>query len=167
MEMTDENKTVMKIGNNNSQYINLLDSVKSKYIKILTFSFLDEKYKLDLIKYNLKLQELLEININTYKKISESIKIGKKDGYCRIYDLYEMSLKFEGEYKNGKKNGKGREFYRSYGISRSDYYSDISGSELKFEGEYLNGKRNGKGKEYDDKGNLIFEGEYKNGKIFK
>ena len=60
---------------------------------------------------------------------------------------------FKGEYLNGERNGKGKE----YG------YED----KLVFEGEYLNGKRNGKGKEYDINGKLIYEGEYLNGKIKK
>ena len=52
---------------------------------------------------------------------------------------------------NGKRNGKGKEYYKN--------------GELIFEGEYLNGKRwNGKGKEYDDKGRVKFKGEYLNGK---
>ena len=46
-------------------------------------------------------------------------------------------LIFEGEYLNGKRNGKGKEYY----------YFD---GKLKFEGEYLNGERNGKGKEYNE-----------------
>ena len=54
-------------------------------------------------------------------------------------------LEFEGEYLNGKRNGKGKE------------YDDFDGR-LIFEGEYLNGKRHGKGKEYKD-GELIYEGE--------
>jgi len=81
---------------------------------------------------------------------------------------YDCTLKFEGEYLNGKKNGKGNEYYYD--------------GKLKFEGEYLNGKRwngkgynkngiiefeikigNGKGKEYYDNGKLKFEGEYLNG----
>ena len=41
---------------------------------------------------------------------------------------------FEGEYLNGERNGKGKE-YNIFG-------------KLEFEGEYLNGERNGKGKEY-------------------
>ena len=41
-------------------------------------------------------------------------------------------LYFEGEYLNGKINGKGKEYY--------------SKNQLKFEGEYLNGK-NGMGKD--------------------
>ena len=59
-------------------------------------------------------------------------------------------LKFEGEYLNGKRNGKGKEYYDN--------------GDLLFEGEYLNGKRNGKGKEYYYNGDLLFEGEYLNGK---
>ena len=51
---------------------------------------------------------------------------------------------FEGEYLNGKRNGKGKE------------YND---SKLKFEGEYLNGNR-WIGKEYNyDNGQLEFEGK--------
>ena len=49
--------------------------------------------------------------------------------------LSGSKLIFEGEYLNGERIGKGKE-YGCYG-------------ELIFEGEYLNGKRNGKGKEYD------------------
>ena len=47
---------------------------------------------------------------------------------------------FEGEYLNGKRNGKGKEYYDN--------------GKLTFEGEYLNGKRNGKGREYDYNGKL-------------
>ena len=58
---------------------------------------------------------------------------------------------FEGEYLNGERNGKGKE------------YND---DKLLFEGEYLNGKRwNGKVNENNNDGKLIFEGEYLNGKI--
>ena len=45
-----------------------------------------------------------------------------------------VNLEFEGEYLNGKRNGKGKEYF----------YNGI----LEYEGEYLNGQRNGKGKEY-------------------
>ena len=40
-------------------------------------------------------------------------------------------MKFEGEYLEGKRNGKGKEYYDNT---------------LIFEGEYLNGERNGKKK---------------------
>jgi len=57
MEVKDKNKVTTKTGINNSQFINFNSSVKSKYIRIIIFSFLNEKNKLDLIKYNLKLQK--------------------------------------------------------------------------------------------------------------
>ena len=60
------------------------------------------------------------------------------------YKIYSDELIYAGEYLNGKKNGKGKEYGR-YG-------------RLIFKGEYLNGKRNGKGKEYGRYGRLIFEG---------
>ena len=76
---------------------------------------------------------------------------GKRNGKGKEYDE-DCNLIFEGEYLNGKRNGKGKE-YINYGII----------SKINFEGEYLNGKRNGKGKEYDDDGKLEFEGEYLDG----
>ena len=60
-----------------------------------------------------------------------------------------IMLEFDGEYMNGLRNGKGK-----------DYDND----KLIFEGEYLNGLRNGKGKEYYYDGKLKFDGEYLNGK---
>ena len=70
-------------------------------------------------------------------------------GKVKEYDDYNGKLIFEGEYLNGLRNGKGKEYY--------------FGGKVKFEGEYLNGQRNGKGKEYYYKnGELIFEGEYLN-----
>ena len=45
-------------------------------------------------------------------------------------------MEYEGEYFNGEKSGKGKEYNYD--------------GKLKFEGEYLKGKRNGKGKEYRD-----------------
>jgi len=69
------------------------------------------------------------------------------NGKVKEYSGWRSRLIFEGEYLNGKRNGKGKE-YTLKGI-------------LKFEGEYLNGKRHGKGKEYYwEDGKLIFEGEY-------
>ena len=53
-------------------------------------------------------------------------------------------MKFEGEYLNGLRNGKGKEYYNT--------------CKLEYEEEYLDGFRNGKGKEYDiNRGKLTFE----------
>ena len=57
---------------------------------------------------------------------------------------------YEGEYLNGKRHGKGKEYYDS--------------GKLRFDGEYLKGKRHGKGKEYDFLGNLIYKGKLLNDK---
>ena len=57
---------------------------------------------------------------------------------------YNKNLVFEGEYLNGERNGKGKEY---------DYFR-----KLKFEGEYLNGKRwNGISRIYYFNGALLME----------
>ena len=66
-----------------------------------------------------------------------------------ISGLNKAIKKFEGEYLNGKRNGKGKEYYLKYG-------------NIKYQGEYVNGKKEGKGKEYYF-GKLIFKGDYLNG----
>ena len=69
-----------------------------------------------------------------------------KDGKGFLKEYYgDDSLKFEGSYLNGERNGYGKEYY--FG-------------KLIYEGEFLNGERNGKGKECDLEGNLIYEGEF-------
>ena len=99
------------------------------------------------------------------------------------YDA-QGNIIYEGEYKNGMRNGKGKAFennkvlfegkyqngkmwngfeykYLEDGkIRRNEYFK----GKIKFEGEYLNDKKNGNGKEYNTKGKLIYEGEYSNGK---
>ena len=72
---------------------------------------------------------------------------GKRQGKGKSYN-YNKKTVFEGEYLNGKKNGKGKKYYFNDNII--------------FEGEYLNGQKEGKGKEYYNK-ILIFEGEFKAG----
>ena len=58
---------------------------------------------------------------------------------------YGGELIFEGEYFNGKRFGKGKEY---------------ENGQLKFEGEYLNWRR-WNGKKYDSEGSrLLFEGGY-------
>ena len=102
-------------------------------IKIFPKDLETEYFSLEDLLKNIK----LEIFFNHFIK-NEDEK-GKKD-----------RLKYEGEYLNGERNGKGKEYY--------------SNGQLKFEGEYLNGKREGKGKEYYKDGTLKFEGEYHDGK---
>ena len=67
---------------------------------------------------------------------------GKRNGKGKLYDdsygEYDK-LKYEGEFLNGKKNGKGIEYDR-----------------YKYEGEFVNGKKNGKGKEYTYNSNYYY-----------
>ena len=132
----------------------MLGNIKSRYLTKLIISYIYERVKLDIIKYNKTLQYLMNINLINYKYYSGKYIIyetkDKGKEYYHIND--EFKLIFEGEFLNGKKNGKGKE-YNNYG-------------ELIFDGEYLNGKRwNGKGREYL-RGQIIFEGEYLNGLKF-
>ena len=69
-----------------------------------------------------------------------------KDGKGSIKEYKNSILIYEGEYFEGKRHGKGKEYNNS--------------GELIFEGEYLYGFKN-KGIEYDNK-KIIFKGEYFN-----
>ena len=97
------------------------------------FKSIDEKSKLNIVKYNSKLQNKIDINLNNYKFFSRRYIVYEKNGIAKEYNILTNRLIFVGEYSNGKRNGKGKEYYNG---------------KLLFEGEYSNGKRNGKGKEY-------------------
>ena len=68
------------------------------------------------------------------------------NGIGKEFDELENKI-YEGEYLNGKMNGKIKIYYEGY---------------LEYKGELLNGKRHGKGKEYYF-GILIYDGYYLNG----
>jgi len=93
---------------------------------------------------------------------------GEKNGKGKEYDSH-YKLRFEGEYLNGKWwNGKGYDQNENVSFEIKDGKGFIKeyepiGGELKFEGEYINGERNGKGKEYSYD-KLTFEGDFINGK---
>ena len=144
----------------------MLKNIKSKLNLKNIFICINNTAKLKLIKYNNFLQNTLNINLINYKIFSGKCIEYEKENEKRIkiHNSYNNSLLFEGEYKNFKKNGKGKEY-------------DIYGN-LIFEGEYLNGEKwNGTIKEYFDTNmknpfkynlskvfsRLKFEGEYLNG----
>ena len=74
----------------------------------------------------------------------------KENGFRKDYN--GGKLIFEGEYLNGKKNGKGKEYL---------YYDK---GKIIIEAEYLNGGKNGKVKAYYNNCKIMFEGEFLNGK---
>ena len=148
----------------------MLNNIKSIYFLRLIMTYIKEGKKLELIMYNKNIQNKLEIGLINYKFFSGKYKIVDKNGNNQVFFGANDEMIFEGEYVNGKRNGKGKEYdyygnlifegeYLNGNGKGKEYYFD----NLIFEGEYLNGKRNEKGKEYDYKGNLIFEGEYLNG----
>ena len=119
---------------------------KSSYYLLTIFSYLDERKKLELIKYNKNFQNKLDINIITYRLYSGRYIIYETKEKGKEYNVEnDCYFRFEGEYKIGRRNGKGKEFHLN---------------EVVIEGEYLNGKRNGKGKEYEYN-DLKFEGNIK------
>ena len=124
-----------------------------------------------MIKYNKKnYLYLFNFNIEDFKNISGKIKIPGMNWYCKVYDLKTNNLIFKGQYLNGEKNGKGKEYYDDGEVKFEGEYLNgnkngkckeyYNYGKIKFEGEYLNGKKNGKGKEYYDDGEVKFEGEY-------
>ena len=91
-----------------------------------------------------------------------------KNGKGKEYDENGI-LKFEGEYLNGLKNGKGKVFYveGEFHILNKDIKNDIYlDKKIIFECEYLNGLRNGIGKYYNKNGMLLFEIKFLNDKKF-
>ena len=135
MEESTKSKTI-------KETLNFYKYIKSLNIIKYILSFLYKNKKLDLIVYNKNLQNKLGIDIEYYKEISGRYKIIDTNGKGKEYELITNQLLFEGEYKNGKRNGKGIELYEN--------------GKIKFEGEYLNGKRY-KGKGYNIENKLELE----------
>ena len=145
----------------------MLNNIKSTYFLKEMISCISENIKLNLFRYNKAMQNILNINIINYKLFPGLIEVAEHRKMIKY-----GTDNYEGEYLNGKRHGKGKEYYYN--------------GRLKFEGEYLNGKKwNGKGydrykkkkvkyeikegncknvSEYcrDDK--ISFKGEYKNGR---
>ena len=128
----------------------MLGKLKSKFFLRILFSSLDERTKLKLVQYNKGLQKETNINIINYKTLNGRYIVYETNEVGAEYNVNDDRIVFAGEYLNGKRNGRGKEY-------------DSSGK-LIFESEYLNGKKNVKGKEYIDDNNVIFDGEYLNGK---
>ena len=101
----------------------MLENINSYYIAQIVFSFIDSKKGYKLVQYNKRLINRLKINPLYFKILSGKYLVYKKNRKVREYDLLKEYLIFEGEYLNGKRNGKGIE-YRPQ----------------KFEGNYLDEK---------------------------
>ena len=118
----------------------MLENIKSSFFIKIIFTFLYLN-KIKLVKYSKSLQNKKDISLINYKILSQRYIVNEENEKIKENMGYNYALKFEEEYSNGERNGKGREY-------------DYKGK-LKFEGEYLNGKRNGK--RYDNNNNIICE----------
>ena len=127
--------------------------IKSKNILKKIFSNIIQETKLNLVKYNNKIKNILYIELNDYKYF-----IGKRNGKGKEYNIINDKLLFEGDYIDGKRNGYGKEYYEE------KYNRKIV---IKYEGKFLNSKKNGKGIEYYNNGNIKFEGIYLFGLKYK
>ena len=87
----------------------MLQNIKSIYFIKRLFTFVYEKNKLDIIKYNKNMKGILDISLINYKFFSKRYIIFEKNGKGKENDIFGQ-LEFEGEYLNGKRNGKGKEY---------------------------------------------------------
>ena len=140
IKIKNENIKNKKDNNNNKIICNKnLDNIISFDVFKNVFSCLTEKKILELIHYNKRIQNNLDISIKNYRKFTRiylKYETIVKEYEYKYYGITDKLL-YEGKYLNGKRNGKGKEYNR---------YN----SKLLYEGEYLNGKRHGKGKAYDN-----------------
>ena len=127
----------------------MLSSLKSNLVLQKIFDLLKNTLCLKIISYNKSIQSKISKNLEDFKKASKIYIISEDKGTTKECDKKSNNIIFEGEYKNKKRNGFGKEYYKG---------------KLIFEGQYKDGLKNGPGKKYDDeKGNLLFEGIYLNG----
>ena len=143
-----------------------IGNIKSSYILNMIFDLIRKDIKVSLIYYNKTFQSRSGTTIEDIKEITGKYKIVEKKGERKEYLIKDNSLIFEGEYLNGKRNGKGNEYFFK------------NNAQFKFKGKYLNGyiiegkaydvfnnlvleiKKDGKGKDFFNNGKLQFKGEY-------
>ena len=73
----------------------MLKDIKSDYFDILLFSHIPEKKKLKLVKYNKKIQEMINISITNYIHFTGKYidyESNGKNGKRKEYDYYDGKL---------------------------------------------------------------------------
>ena len=86
----------------------MLDNISSKYFIKIIFDYIYESKKLELIKYNKSLQNILSISFYNYKLFSRKYIIYAENNIGKEYDSLDNKLLFEGEHLNKKRNGNGK-----------------------------------------------------------
>ena len=77
-------------------------------------------------------------------------KDGKMDGKGKFFSV-DGKICYDGNWENGKKNGKGKSF-------------SVDGK-ICYDGNWENGKKNGKGKYFYNNGKICYDGNWKDGKM--
>ena len=145
----------------------ILTNIKSNFIFRKIFSLIDNSKKFDIITYNKNIQKKLNITIEDYKKFGTKYKEGDSNGLGFEFLKETKRLVFAGNYKNNKKNGKGKEFYDNGEIIDGYYINGKlkEGKKIDKDGNIIMIlKNNGKIKEYFDNGIIRFDGEILNNK---
>ena len=75
----------------------MLDNIKSSFFPIVLFSFIDEGPKLKLIKYNKKLQKILDKSITNYKLFKGKYLIYDENKKGKEFLGYDNQIVFYGE----------------------------------------------------------------------
>ena len=91
----------------------MLKNIKSTYFIKNIFLYVHEKQKLKVVKYNKSLQKNIDISITNYKYFTGKYIIYESSGIGKEHHHYEDLLVYEGEYLNGERNGKGKEYYEN------------------------------------------------------
>ena len=78
----------------------MIKNVEASYFIKLLFSYLEEKKKLVIMKYNERLKHMIDISLINYKYFSRKYLI-HENGKVNEYNGYTDQLIFEGEYLNG------------------------------------------------------------------
>ena len=98
----------------------MLKNVKASYFLRVLFSYMDEKQKLEFIKYNKSLQENINISLINYKYFSGKYIEYESKGKGKEFIFFSDRLLYEGEYLNGKK----MEMEKNIGMV--DYYLKVN-----------------------------------------
>ena len=130
----------------------------------MIFDYIKLDRKIEIIKFNKSLLNKAEINKYHYWLINGKYLRYNSKTKVTEYNLDDEVI-FIGEYLNGKRHGKGKEYQHrlSNGVileENGKYGICI------FEGQYVNGKRNGMGKEFYRDKKIKCKGEYLNGKLW-
>ena len=91
------------------------------------------------------MQEILSGSNKDITIISGTYENGELNGMAKVYELEYLS--YDGEMKNGEKNGKGIKYFSC-------------SEQIQYEGEWAYGKYNGTGTLYNEDGSVSYSGKW-------